>query len=120
MDIGNHNSIYPLEVSIITMAAVQLESESNNVHIDQWRSMIDTGATVTLIPTACAALLGLELMPHTDGRHVGTADQAGTLEIQGWVDLSDFVGSCSLFSGRFHHCRILSTSGKWIGYESTA
>ena len=36
MDIGNHNSIYPLEVSIITMAAVQLESESNNVHIDQY------------------------------------------------------------------------------------
>lgn len=53
--------------------------------------MLDTGATVPLIPTSCAERLGLPIMPHTDGRRVGTADQDGTLEIQGWIDLGGYI-----------------------------
>ena len=91
INIGDKDSISALQVSEVVMSAVQLGYD-NSIHIDKWKSMLDTGATVTLIPTAYAALLGLQIMPHTDGRRVGTADQEGTLEIQGWVDLSGYVG----------------------------
>ena len=97
INIGDKDSISALQVSEVVMSAVQLGYD-NSIHIDKWKSMLDTGATVTLIPTVYAALLGLQIMPHTDGRRVGTADQEGTLEIQGWVDLSGYVGRAAVCS----------------------
>lgn len=72
-----------LVVSMVMMDTVLKKADLQLHPEDWWCSMIDTGATVTLVPTSCAERLGLPFMPHTDGRKVGTADQEGTIEIQG-------------------------------------
>ena len=89
---------YQLVVSMSTMEVVMADANIHMFHLDKWRAMLDTGATVTLIPMACAVKLGLQIMPHTDGRRVGTADQEGTLEIQGWLDLQGFIGRAAVCS----------------------
>lgn len=90
--------ISPLEVSVVMMETVLRGSDTKYQLRDKWRSMLDTGATVSLIPTFCAEQLGLSIMPHTDGRRVKTADQEGTLKIQGWVDLQGYIGKVAVCS----------------------
>lgn len=76
-----HDDTYQLVVSVSTKDVVMADSDISMLNLDKWRAVLDTGATVTLIPMACAVQLGLQIMPHTDGRRVETADQARTLEI---------------------------------------
>ena len=72
-----------LIVSAVVMEAV-LREKGLLIHPAAcWRSMIDTAATVTLVPPDCTHHLGLSILPHTDERRIGTADQKGSLEIQG-------------------------------------
>ena len=53
-----------------------------------------------MIPTNCAECLGLPIMPHTNGRRVGTADQHGNFTIQGWVELPALYQSVTDISHR--------------------
>lgn len=39
-----------------------------------YQAMIDSGANVNLAPRSLAKKLGLPIIPHTDGRKIGTAD----------------------------------------------
>ena len=85
-------SIYQCETNELVISAAVMDvvlavSENSQMILDNWRAILDTCATVTLIPTNCAECLGLPIMPHTDGRRVGTADQHGNFTIQGWVEL---------------------------------
>jgi hypothetical protein len=83
-------------VSAVVMKAV-VKKNSLQVHPTAcWRSIMDTGATVTLVPPDCTHRLGLPIMPHTDGRRIGTADQKGSLEIQGRIDLKGYIGLASV------------------------
>ena len=91
-------SVFQLVVSTAMMEVLLAATEIQREQSDLWSSMLDTGATVTLIPTECAAQLQLQIMPHTDGRRVGTADQKGSLAIQGWVDLPGYIGRVAVCS----------------------
>ena len=58
--LGMHQDmIYRLDVSMGVMEVVLNNSKLQTYQIDIWRSMLDIGATVTLIPTSCATSLGL-------------------------------------------------------------
>ena len=85
-------------VSAATMDTVLNATDTTTMPLDIWKAMLDTGATVTLIPPACAKQLALPIMPHTDGRRVGTADQTGTFSIQGWIELPGYIGKAAVCS----------------------
>lgn len=98
MELGTGSGESRLIVSVATMEAVLKKADLQSHPADWWRSMIDTGATVTLLPRSCAERMGLPIMPHTDGRRVGTADQMGSLEIHGWIDLGGYIGYAAVCS----------------------
>ena len=54
--------------------------------------MIDLGASVPLVQLQFAKLHDLVIIPPTDGRSIGTADQDGILPILYWVDLGGYIG----------------------------
>ena len=87
-------------ISAAVMDVVLAVSENSQMILDNWRAILDTCATVTLIPTNCAECLGLPIMPHTNGRRVGTADQHGNFTIQGWVELPALYQSVTDISHR--------------------
>jgi len=62
------------------------------------RAMLDSGATVPPVPLEFVDKYKLTLRPHTDGRRIGTADNEGSIEILGWIDLAGYVGLCAVCS----------------------
>ena len=63
---------------------------------DMYRAMVDSGANVNLGPKRLAKALGCTIIPHTDGRKIGTADAEGTMEILGWIFPRGFTGPIAI------------------------
>ena len=59
---------------------------------DVYKAMVDQGANVNLGPVRLAKALGLQIVPHTDGRKIGTADEDGQMEILGWIFPRGYTG----------------------------
>jgi len=51
---------------------------------------------VNLGPLRLAKALGLVIVPHTDGRRIGTADAEGHMDIEGWVFPRGYTGPIAL------------------------
>jgi hypothetical protein len=81
--------------------------QRTRTHEDKYKAMVDQGANVNLGPVLLAKALGLTILPHTDGRQIGTADAKGQMEIMGWIFPKGFTGpielvkraACTLLSG---------------------
>ena len=58
--------------------------------------MVDSGGNVNLGPKQLAKALGCTIIPHTDGRKIGTADAEGTMEILGWIFPRGFTGPIAI------------------------
>jgi hypothetical protein len=81
----------------LVISAVSLDiRERHRVLTDQFKAMVDQGANVNLGPVRLAKALGLEIVPHTDGRKIGTADSEGQMEIVGWIFPGGFIGAIAL------------------------
>ena len=65
----------------------------------QYQGMIDSGANVNLGPVQLAKSLGLPIVPHTDGRKIGTADSGAELIIVGWIFPRGYTGPIALVKG---------------------
>ena len=63
---------------------------------DVFKAMIDGGANLNLGPSHLAKALGLEIVPHVDGRRIGTADTAGRMVIIGWIFPRGFTGPIAI------------------------
>jgi hypothetical protein len=75
-----------VSASVMKVILQEVNSESSQ------KAMIDSGASVPLVPLQLAKLHVLVIIPHTDGRSIGTADQDGILPILYWVDLGGYIG----------------------------
>ena len=63
---------------------------------DVYKAMVDLGANVNLGPVRLAKALGLQIVPHKDGRKIGTADEDGKMEIVGWIYPNGYTGPIAI------------------------
>ena len=85
----------------LVISAVNLDiRERPRVLTDQFKAMVDQGANVNLGPVRLAKALGLEIVPHMDGRKIETADSEGQMEIVEWIFLGGFLGAIALVRRR--------------------
>lgn len=93
-DTGGSHVGYDKGVNVISMELEESEKfviSTCNMDIcdkgqrfeDVYKAMIDQGANVNLGPLRLAKMLGLLVVPHTDGRKIGTADAEGHMDIEG-------------------------------------
>ena len=61
-----------------------------------YQAMVDLGANVNLGPVRLARVLSLTVVPHIDGRKIGTADTEGHMVIVGWIFPCGFTGPIAL------------------------
>ena len=80
---------------IISAANLNIR-ERHRLLADIFKAMVDQGANVNLGPVRLAKALGLDIVPHTDGRKIGTADSEGQMEIVGWIFPGGFIGVIAL------------------------
>ena len=64
--------------------------------------MIDSGANVNLGPPRLVTDLGLQLVPHTDSRRIGTAHTDSKLVISGWIFPVGFTGPIAIVTDCSH------------------
>ena len=79
-------------ISAATMSTIQCSSSEQQ----SLQAMIDSGANVNLGPVWIAEALGLQIVPHTDTRQIGTANSAATLVIKGWIFPCGYTGPIAI------------------------
>ena len=80
---------------IISASNMDIQTRPRSV-ADLFRAMVDSGANVSLGPKRLAKALGCAIIPHTDGRKIGTADSEGSMEILGWIFPRGFTGPIAI------------------------
>lgn len=81
----------------LIISASMMKVVDYNVSIKiEYRAMIDSGANVNVAPLSLVKTLGLPLMPHTDGRSIGTAKAQGELVIVGWIFPTGYTGPIAI------------------------
>jgi len=71
-------------------------AESVHDTTDVFKAMVDLGANVNIGPLSLGRALGLQIMPHTSGRKIGTADTEGEMEIVGWIFPRGYTGPIAM------------------------
>ena len=80
---------------IVSVCNADIESRSWT-SADVFKAMIDGGANINLGPRRLAKALGLVIVPHVDGRRIGTADTTGHMVITGWIFPRGFTGPIAI------------------------
>ena len=81
----------------LVISACNRDIQARPTRAHQWfKAMCDMGANVNVGPVRLAKALGLPIIPHIDGRRIGTADSAGSLDIVGWIFPRGYTGPIAL------------------------
>jgi len=70
--------------------------ESVHDTTDVFKAMVHLGANVNAGPLWLGRALGLQIMPHTSGWKIGTADTEGEMEIVVWIFPRGYTGPIAM------------------------
>jgi hypothetical protein len=88
--------VEPVEEQLI-ISACNMDIQTRPTSKDEWyKAMCDMGANVNVGPVRLAKMLELPIIPHVDGRRIGTADAAGSMDIVGWIFPRGYTGPIAL------------------------
>ena len=81
----------------LIISACNMDIQTRPTQAEEWyKAMVDMGANVNLGPVRLAKALGLPIIPHIDGRRIGTADSEGNMDIVGWIFPRGYTGPIAL------------------------
>ena len=84
-----------LVIGTTSMEAMTLPQGVQGVK-PKWQALVDSGANINLGPEWLAEAPGLGIVPHTDGRKIGTAKTDGEMIIIGWIFPGGYIGGIAL------------------------
>ena len=81
----------------LVISACNMDIQSRPTNREEWyKAMVDMGANVNVGPVRLAKALSLPIIPHIDGRRIGTADSEGNMDIVGWIFPRGYTGPIAL------------------------